>query len=659
MSTDYRKDITALRAFAVVAVILNHWLPGFHNGIFGVDIFFVISGFVITLSLLKRYSKTNTPFFFKHYIYSFYRRRLLRILPPLFFYVAFFSLFVSYLIPNFTDYIPTAISSLFGLSNLQLIATSTDYFSESVQFNPFLQTWSLGIEEQFYLFYPFILAFLFSSLLTPRRFILVLSILATISLVLFLLLYPTSLITAYFSPATRFWELLAGCISCLASRRYLDQYKTLFGVTAYFNLATLLIITLGPFDPNSTLYLIIVLSASSLLFCAPYSLSLQNHLSNPILQHIGTISYSLYLYHWGVYVLFLYTLGPGHFSYIPLSFLTYLFSLLSFRYIERFDYTLIRLPKSPPLFFLLTQVPAILLSTLLYFFPFLLPGYSTRASNPLKRTYQLFSCITTPLRTYTCRYTPVQHTSNALKTKILVIGDSQAEMLLYGLTQLYPKASIQAVFSHGVAYPSLPETRTNSPSTDFLSKRQELYRNTLEALDQLQPGDTLIFSSRHFLRWSTSPVLGKRSSKITFYNLTQPITKSEAFGLWKNEFQALLARLSSRKIRLVLVGTFPSFSSDLPPSITYPTPFNSLYAHSLQTKLTLDRDQIDVLNADIDSFFAHLSSTIPGLSYINPLDILCSKRLCPPRLGQYRDSTHLSEQGSVSFWRHTPPLFIP
>ena len=137
----------------MVAVIVNHFntsvLPSGH---LGVDIFFVISGYVITASLADRQSRGLVDF-----LLQFYARRIKRLAPALIACVVLTGIMICLL-----DYTPgnslaTGLASLFGLSNIHLFREATDYFALSTEFNVFTQTWSLGVEEQFYLIFPALL----------------------------------------------------------------------------------------------------------------------------------------------------------------------------------------------------------------------------------------------------------------------------------------------------------------------------------------------------------------------------------------------------------------------------------------------------------------------------------------------------------------------
>ena len=147
MNFKYRPEIDGLRALAVISVILFHaGLPLFKGGFVGVDIFFVISGYLITSIILKDIDKNN----FK--ITKFYERRARRILPALIIIVIFSSVF-SLIFFNSEDLIfffKSAISSLTFWSNVQF-HNEADYFAKTSEFKPLLHTWSLSIEEQFYI----------------------------------------------------------------------------------------------------------------------------------------------------------------------------------------------------------------------------------------------------------------------------------------------------------------------------------------------------------------------------------------------------------------------------------------------------------------------------------------------------------------------------
>ena len=185
----YRPEIDGLRAFAVVAVIINHFnkdlLPG---GYLGVDIFFVISGYVITSSLFERPSRN-----FKDFISGFYERRIKRLVPALSVFVLITSIVICLFNPDPQLSIKTGFTSLWGLSNLYLLKQSTDYFSQSSELNVFTHTWSLGVEEQFYILFPLLIwlsGFGRQTKNGSRNLFLVVVSLSIASLIGFLYFYP-------------------------------------------------------------------------------------------------------------------------------------------------------------------------------------------------------------------------------------------------------------------------------------------------------------------------------------------------------------------------------------------------------------------------------------------------------------------------------------
>ncbi len=213
-SLDYRPEIDGLRAVAVFSVIFYHssvlifekkFLPG---GFIGVDIFFVISGYLITKLISNEYKNTK-----KFSFLNFYSRRIRRILPALLFVIiATFPFIYSKTPPIFIiDYLKSIISINLFVSNIFFWKLGFGYDQlQNVQFQPFLHAWTLSLEEQFYLIFPIIYFFIF------KKFNKYLLIVIAIGFLLSLLLsdyasYAHSAINFYVLP-TRAWEFLAGSI---------------------------------------------------------------------------------------------------------------------------------------------------------------------------------------------------------------------------------------------------------------------------------------------------------------------------------------------------------------------------------------------------------------------------------------------------------------
>ena len=207
----YRQELDGIRAFSVLAVIINHFnkdlLP---SGYFGVDIFFVISGYVITASLITRNTKN-----FKEFLLGFYERRIRRLIPALIFFVVTISFLSVFFVPRSHDYFGYAYRSLIGISNISFYRNSLDYFNTEAALNPFAQTWSLGVEEQFYLLFPFLIWFSgygFGAKYGKKIFLFLLSTLSIASLFSYLYYFPLNQSAAYYLMPNRFWEIASGSI---------------------------------------------------------------------------------------------------------------------------------------------------------------------------------------------------------------------------------------------------------------------------------------------------------------------------------------------------------------------------------------------------------------------------------------------------------------
>lgn len=302
-NTSYRSDIDGLRALAVVAVIVNHVNSSLLNsGHLGVDIFFVISGFVITLSLLKYYA-ANAEAGLGRFLVDFYSRRIKRLMPALVACVLITSLIVLVVSITPQSSLSTARFALAGLSNIYLYNIGTNYNSESANDNAFLQTWSLGVEEQFYFVYPVIFWLLIrlNGQRTARIFIafLLLSCLSFASYVHFL---RTDYWAAFFLMPSRFWELGAGVLTCLllSQRHFTMRWPRLLMASQPILLVALVACLFAPLAIAGKMTPIVVITTSALIFTGQQNYSRFNPLLSKPAQFLGQISYSLYLWHWSI-----------------------------------------------------------------------------------------------------------------------------------------------------------------------------------------------------------------------------------------------------------------------------------------------------------------------------------------------------------------------
>jgi len=335
----YRPEIDGLRAFAVIAVIINHinrnLLP---SGYLGVDVFFVISGYVITLSLSNRVYGD-----FWAYIKDFYCRRIQRIYPALICVIALTIICTFFVVPEPQIHARTAISAILGVSNIYLWQGETGYFSELSELNPFTHTWSLGVEGQFYFIFPIICWLVgFISPHAPasglkikaNRLLLGLLPLAAASLVMFVYVYPINQSTAYFLMPFRFWELAFGGIIRALEQESLFAKPRNEGFYAEISLAVLAITLFFPVSAAVPATVTCVLASGTLLLLIRAKSPAKSLLDNKLSSHIGKISYSLYLVHWSVLSIARWTVGVNQTTVAPLLIVIYLCSLVNYTWIE-------------------------------------------------------------------------------------------------------------------------------------------------------------------------------------------------------------------------------------------------------------------------------------------------------------------------------------
>ena len=357
-STRIRKEIQFLRAVAVTLVVLSHLGIGmFSGGFVGVDMFFVVSGFVIGLTMVNEQVTTGKVSFKR-----FFERRFFRIFPPLSFMVAVMTVYAYFIVP-FTKaqdfFIQQARAALFSYGNFFFMFRKLNYFVQSGDITFFLHTWSLGVEEQFYIALPVVLGVL---ALIGRRFDAADRI--RIWTIGFVVLGLASAFTMYgatnenfgwftprfrqeflfYSPFTRAWEFFLGLLVAIAVMRY-EQGKKFLSSTirtslSVFAILVILYVLVTRVDGNGSQIgacALAALATGLLIFSLPGSkLDVQKFFGIGIFQAIGNSSYSIYLWHWIGVSVSLDLMRPD--SSIDKSLLvaaSMLPAVISYRYIEQ------------------------------------------------------------------------------------------------------------------------------------------------------------------------------------------------------------------------------------------------------------------------------------------------------------------------------------
>jgi peptidoglycan/LPS O-acetylase OafA/YrhL len=294
VSVKYRPDIDGLRAIAVLPVVLYHTgVPGFSGGFVGVDIFFVISGFLITANIYKEIIENNFT------IVGFYQRRIRRIFPALFGMLLVTTVVASaILMPvDFKSFCGSLIATALFSSNF-FFWLKSGYFDPSAETAPLLHTWSLAVEEQYYVIFPIVMMLLADRLKYWRT---VLAVLFCISLGVSIVELRHDATGAFYLPWSRMWELLIGA---LLSLEWFPAPKTpmVRHALGLIGLALILgtILLYSPTTPFPGLAALPpCLGATLILYANTEGQTLVGRiLSAKPLVWVGLISYSLYLWHW-------------------------------------------------------------------------------------------------------------------------------------------------------------------------------------------------------------------------------------------------------------------------------------------------------------------------------------------------------------------------
>lgn len=355
-SSPYRADIDGLRAIAVLAVVTYHAFPGLLRGGFaGVDIFFVISGYLITRIILNSQNQEGFN------LLNFYLKRVKRIFPALF-VVLTFTLLLGGIFFTAEEYRRLGLHIAAGAAYASnfLLLTEGGYFDVIAEQKPLLHLWSLAIEEQFYLFWPLILMAAHKFRVNALKVIATLLLLSFSLNILYIKKNPTEV---FYLPLFRMWELLAGGIlaylslqkASLSGTTFRDKWFQGFGFHAkycaeFLSWSGLIFILIAiKYIKSDALFpgwlaLIPVIGSSLIIFSGSKTWLNRNILSSQPLVLIGLISYPVYLWHWPLLSFGRIIAGEALSVEIKLTLVVsaFLLAWMTYRFIEH----PIRLPKS-------------------------------------------------------------------------------------------------------------------------------------------------------------------------------------------------------------------------------------------------------------------------------------------------------------------------
>ena len=684
--SNYIKGIDGLRALAVIVVIINHFNKNVLSGGFlGVDIFFVISGFVITSSLSNTSEKN-----FLNFLVDFYSRRIKRLIPNLVFFILPTVLLISFFNPEPIISLYTAMSSLFGLSNIFLFYTSTDYFGQAAELNPFTHTWSLGVEEQFYLFYPLIIWFSGYSRNFKngvKNLLIAISFLFFASLFSFYYFYWNNHPASYFLITSRCWEIIAGCITFIISKKINKYYQNKISISSNISLILIFINLLIPNNLSYITTIIVVLITCNLLINVEQNLNKNLILNNRIFVGIGKMSYSLYLWHWGIISLSKWTIGMS-LKTIPIQIiLIFLISSFSYLYIENPIRKINKISKKNIYIAGFSSLGIIFIfinnfqkKYLEYFYLGEKP--QTNLSIYAKKTSEQYrqlifkesdkesDKICNPCH-WTCgkinnlTISKCGNSNSYNKGNIWILGDSHTSYLQPAGAYIAKKLDFNLfIFGKaGTIFPSTP-SKVHERYDGTLNKVNNLENEQKIGYDYLlnnfKSRDIVIISQRYPLYFGPDFENYYDTNKkfIKYYDQnTQLIDRERYYKLWLNEIKEFIEFANSKSVKVILIGPLPEF-----PDIYYRKNFSNCGKNWFNKPFNICKPEENKLSKSILSFieaggiyksfyddFYLLEDKFNNLKVINMFDLICNNKRCNYSINNinlYSDHNHISEYNS-------------
>jgi peptidoglycan/LPS O-acetylase OafA/YrhL len=613
----YRKDLDSLRAISILAVLIYHFFPNLlPSGYLGVDVFFVISGYLITSIILDEQSNNQFSFL------RFYARRIRRIYPSLLFMLAT-SLLVGYLFLFPHEYKNLALHTVTGnlFSANFLLLSELGYFDISAISKPLLHLWSLAIEEQFYLLWPLALIW---GIKHDRLNQTILSI-TIVSLAISLIGIGKS--STFYIPLTRFWELsLGGYLAYRATKSQTINPRTLSALWSYCALGILMILFLNQdktFNHPGFITLVGVLAASYLV-ATPSNIKLLN---NKPLQYIGLISYPLYLFHWPI-LSFSYLIFSGKndtfFEKCLLILISIGFSVFSYEIIER------KIKQQP-----LNQIALKLLITsgliaLASLAILLTNGASHRVTNYLEKISAATIDREYPEKNKKYLGQKVRALGSG-DEKIIFIGDSNIEQYYPRVKQLYQdnRINLESIFITRGGCSPIPNIISKNITCDNFPNKELSFLNDPN-VKKVVIGAlwSWYFNNNNYMQDNSVEILISESSR------------GETLAL--HSLEQLITSLREKNIEVFVIGEIPSHNL-LDPKSLLPNGFMRLssdHDNSKNPSKEVIMRKIDPVNTKIQNIAER-----QGAKFISMTNILCNTEECPSVINEeplYRDFNHLN-----------------
>ncbi|MHA6687462.1 acyltransferase family protein [Mesorhizobium sp. A556] len=655
----YLGFIDGLRAIAVVSVVLYHANQSLiANGYLGVDIFFVISGFIVSYSVAQR----KYHGFFQ-FVTDFYARRFVRIFPALFACLVVTSIATFLFIPD--AFLSNSIDgtrnyAFIGLSNV-FLARGTDYFSAVTEYNPFTHTWSLGVEEQFYFLFPLLFSTWALSLGKKYISVAIYSAALVASFVVWLWLEDSAPLQAFYMIYARFWELAVGVVcfqltDIFNKRERDDRLSTSLlragtVLTALSVLVTALFWRLPPSDQwvaNVAVVLGTALVIGALRYRNSYNFGPEMLLQLRPIRFIGRISYSLYLWHWPVFVLARWTFGITTPMQITIALaLVIALSLSSYYFVET-PFRRSAAVRTLPRLAVVTSGVLVAVTGCLTF-QALAAGKAMFSLSTVMQNRELWvpdiepdrysdipDCtITSTSIGHALSYTRAGCDPSSQTARLFVLGDSHTGAYTPMIKRFTLKTGIQSIVvpTAGCAFISLQQDRDGTPACVAATK--EGFRILR---DETRPGDIVFLPSLRVPRLAEQ-----------YFQFSDESALDQVFGPGRAEQRSAaieqaidgLRPLTEKGVTILFEGPTPLFRS---PAFRCSDWFNRNNP-SCKYGLSVEREFLVKLRQPTLEGFAQIAAHIPNIYVWDPFPILCPDDECSAsRAGKplFFDGDHVS-----------------
>ena len=629
---NYRREIDGLRAVAVVPVILFHaGFPLFSGGFIGVGVFFVISGYLITSILV---AEREAGVFS---IARFYERRARRILPALL-VVMFVCVPIAWftMLPSDVSDFTNSVVAVSAFSSNFLFWKTSGYFDTANELKPLLHTWSLAVEEQYYLLFPVLLVLFWN--LGRRRMMALFAVLGVISLVMAQRLSTTQPATAFYLLPTRGWELLVGVLTALHFQNKPDTtvagtkaipWEELMGVLG-FALITYAVFAFDRQTPFPGVYALIPTVGTALLILFASQRTLVGKLlgCGPLVG-IGLISYSAYLWHQPLFAFVRYKSveTPDALTLNLLSLLAFAMAYVSWRYVEQ---PFRRRLSKGALFRSLGASYAAMLSLAAAMFVFLPRQYDGVAIAPINAYGGE-------------RFEWDGRDAKSPRTVSYVLyGDSHARQYLGALNELANERDFSLSWMLHPACMSLPGI-VNIYSAETRESCVKMLQTLQEKLGDSKSDLIVAY------RWSKN-LERVNGEKLGFVEKSQTA---------QDELLSSLAQLRHwlpPERRLIVIGNVPT--TNLIKEGGYLKCLVKRGAAACPALFPAKDGELFRFNRRLRRF----AQRSPNTLFLNPYDALCSQNRCLVRSGEkliYSDHAHLSAYGAELVIRHFSDTFQP